>query len=67
MSEKQKGMGRSGGGEDDAAAAALRPRLGGRNGVGCRAGPRGGTLGPGAAGTPQTGVHRRPTPPHAPP
>lgn len=63
MREKQKGMGRSSGGERDvAAAAALRPGLGLPAGVGQGAGPRGGEQEPGAALERGTAVHRRPHP-----
>lgn len=63
MGEKQKGLGRSSGGETDvAAAAALRPGLGLPAGVGQGAGPRGGEQEPGAALARGTAVHRHPHP-----
>lgn len=64
--EKQKGMGRSSGGESDVAAA-LRPQLSRPAGVGQGAGPRRGRREPGAAAALGTRVHRPLAPPQAPP
>lgn len=61
MREKQKAMGRSSGGETDVAAA-LRPQLSLRAGVGRGAGPRDGRRQSAAASAAGTGVHRRSAP-----
>lgn len=61
MREKQKAMGRSSGGETDVAAA-LRPQLSLRAGVGRGAGPREGRHQSAAASAPGVPVHRRSAP-----